>query len=169
MATLDPGDKSPTSIVKWLVALLLGSSTVATLVTKTWDHLAKAQSPAELQLIKVATHWNGEKSEFMTPHLVLRNVGDKTAVVVAVSMGDTVYGEFATDRLIDRQKILRRDPSFDPIYEMQVVTAVPASEFVSLFPPAPATARVQVCAIYQAGKEQKKACGEWLPPSSKSS
>jgi hypothetical protein len=167
MATSGPGDQAAPSVAKWLIALLLGSSTVATLVTKTWDYFAKVQNPAHLELIKVATHWGGERSEFMTPHLVLRNTGDKTAVVTAVSMGDVVFGEFSTDRLIDRQRVQRKDPNLDPIYELQVVTAVPPSEFVSLFPPAPATTRVTVCAIYQAGKEQKRACGVWLPPEPK--
>ncbi len=109
------------SFTWWLIAIVLGSSSVAALVSIGWQEIQKLiERPAYYEIIDIG---QDESRGFL--NIILRNEGDKAGVITGIIISGARYDSFYTDQPITARGKVRKS-------QMQQADSayVPGGEFV---------------------------------------
>ena len=84
------------SFIWWVIAMLLGSSSVAVMISIAWQEIQKfIERPAYYEIIDIG---RDENRVFL--NIILHNEGDKAGVITGIRINGVRYESFYTDQPI---------------------------------------------------------------------
>lgn len=149
------GQKKPfqPNLIWWLVAVVLGSSSIASLVSIGWQEIQEYRMlPAQYEIIDY-----GFNEKRQTLGIIIQNTGGKRGVITEIKVNGIPYDEFITDfpvggRELQKYQFQKAFVAFAPPGELFTI-CVPIEQHRSL----PMT-DMEICIEQQIGAEQSEQC-----------